>query len=445
MPAFYFRFVLILSLIMTKHIILFGAGKSASYLIKYLLTECAVNEWRLTIADNNILAAQSKAGSSPYAETKQVQVEDPEQRSGLIKDGDLIISLLPPSLHFLVAGDCVIYGKDLLTASYLDEKIVSLAPAIKKNGLLFLCEMGLDPGIDHMSAMRLVHRIKEQGGKITSFRSHCGGLLAPQSDDNPWHYKISWNPKSIVQAGSSGAVFRENNATKRVGYEQLFNDCKRIAVKGLGQLAFYPNRDSLTYTKLYNLPDTTTFVRTTLRHPDYCVAWNSLVNAGLTNDVTIVNAPGLTFKTWASALLPFINSNNKNQFEYLELFNEQIIPDHLKTSADILQYLLEKKLMMQPSDKDMIVMLHEIEFYLGNTLHKTNSLLILKGEDNIYTAMAKTVGLPLGIAARFILQKKMLLSGLHIPVLPQIYNPVLEELERQGISFEENVSVLTVG
>lgn len=430
---------------MSKHIILFGAGKSASFLIKYLLTECCTYKWRLTVADNNIFLAQSKVGFIPYAEAKQVQIENEEQRSGLIKEGDLIISLLPSSLHFLVASDCLMYSKDLLTASYLDEKILSLAPGIKNDGLLFLCEMGLDPGIDHMSAMRLVHRIKEKGGKIVSVVSHCGGLVAPESDDNPWHYKISWNSKNIVMAGSSGAVFREKNVINRVAYEKLFDDCKSIVVKDHGQLAYYPNRDSLPYMKSYDLQDIPTFIRTTLRHPAYCAAWNSLVNAGLTDDTTIINSPGLTFKSWSTTLIPFVNINNSNQFDYLEFFNEQIIPDHLKTSADIVQYLLEKKLMMQPADKDMIIMLHEIEYYLDNKLHKTNSLLMLKGEDNIHTAMAKTVGLPLGVAASLILQKKMLLTGLHIPVLPEIYNPILNELERQGISFEENDSVMKEG
>jgi saccharopine dehydrogenase-like NADP-dependent oxidoreductase len=427
---------------MSKHIILFGAGKSASFLIKYLLTECCIYKWRLTVADNNILLAQSKVGLISYAEAKQVQIENEEQRSGMIKEGDLIISLLPPSLHFLVAGDCLMYGKALLTASYLDEKILSLAPDIKKDGLLFLCEMGLDPGIDHMSAMRLVHRIKEQGGEIVSVKSHCGGLLAPESDDNPWHYKISWNSKNIVMAGSSGAIFREKNVINRVAYKKLFYDCKSIIVKDHGQLAYYPNRDSLPYMKSYDLQDIPTFIRTTLRHPAYCAAWNSIVNAGLTDDTTIINSPGLTFKNWSTTLIPFVNINNSNQFDFLGFFDNQIIPKHLKTSADILQYLLEKKLMMQPADKDMIIMLHEIEYYLDNKLYKTNSLLMLKGEDNIYTAMAKTVGLPLGVAASLILRKKMLLTGLHIPILPEIYNPVLNELEKQGISFEENDSVM---
>ncbi len=423
---------------MTKHVILFGAGKSASYLIRYLSTECAVNNWRFTVADNNILLAQSKVGSSLCAEARQVQVESREQRSGLIREGDLIISLLPPSLHFLVASDCLTYGKDLLTASYLDERLKSLATAIKDKGLLFLCEMGLDPGIDHMSAMRLVNGIKAQGGKISSFKSHCGGLLAPESDDNPWHYKISWNPKNIVMAGSSGAVFREDNLLRQITYNELFGECKEIEVKGVGKLGYYPNRDSISYMDLYDLQDATTFVRTTFRHPAFCKAWNSIVNAGLTNDTIIVNSPGRTFKEWAATSIPF-DKVNDHQFKYLGLFDEQIIPHHLQTSADILQHLLEKKLMMQHSDKDMIVMLHEIEFYLDSIFHKTNSLLLLKGEDSTYTAMAKTVGLPLGIAASLILQEKLLLTGLHIPVMPAIYDPVLKELERHGISFEEMI------
>ena len=427
---------------MTKHIILFGVGKSASILIKYLLEQCAVYNWRLTVADVDVDLARSKIGLSLYAEVKQIQVEDPEQRSALVKEGDLIISMLPPALHFLVASDCLLYGKDLLTASYLDEKIKSLAPAIKNNGLLFLCEMGLDPGIDHMSAMRLIDRIKHQGGKIVSFKSHCGGLTAPESDDNPWHYKISWNPANLVRAGSSGAKFVEDMLVKEVDYKQLFNNCKSVAVEGIDHLVYYPNRDSLPYMILYNLQNAATFIRTTLRHTDYCKAWDCLVNAGLTDDSSVANYTGLTFKKWSASLTPYVSSINKNQFEYVGLFDEQVIPGHLKTSAAILQFLLENKLMMQPTDNDMIVMLHEVEYYIEEVLHKTNSRLILKGAGNIDTAMAKTVGLPLGIAAGLILRNKMLLTGLHIPVIPEIYTPVLDELHNEGISFIECDSVV---
>lgn len=434
--------ILVLYSSMNKHIILFGAGKSASVLITYLLEHCAVYNWRLTVADIDINLAQSKTSQSLYAEVKQMQVEDAEQRAALVKEGDLVISMLPPALHFLVASDCLLYSKNLLTASYLDEKIKSLAPAIKNKGLLFLCEMGLDPGIDHMSAMRLIDRVELLGGEISSFKSHCGGLTAPESDDNPWHYKISWNPANIVRAGASGARFMEDRLVKEIDYKQLFNNCKSVTVEGIDHLVYYPNRNSLPYMALYNLQNAATFMRTTLRHTDYCKAWNCLINAGLTDDSSPANYTGLTFKKWSAALTPYINSITKIQFGYLGLFDEQVIPGHLKTSAAILQFLLENKLMMQPTDNDMIVMLHEVEYYREEVLYKTNSRLILKGAGNINTAMAKTVGLPLGIAAGLILKNELLLTGLHIPVIPEIYNPVLDELHNEGITFIECDSVV---
>ncbi|MEO5995685.1 MAG: saccharopine dehydrogenase C-terminal domain-containing protein [Chitinophagaceae bacterium] len=426
---------------MTKNIVLFGAGKSASFLIKYLEKECSVNNWNLIVADNNLPLAQSKVGLLSNAIAIGIEVENQEQRSNVIKEADLVISLLPPALHYLVASDCVLYGKNLLTASYLDEKIMTLAPDIKSKGLLFLCEMGLDPGIDHMSAVKLIHEIKKLGGEIVSFKSHCGGLLAPESDDNPWHYKMSWNPRNVVMAGSSGATFREENLTRHLAYEQLFHDCKEVAIPHLGQLAYYPNRDSLMYMKLYDLENTPTFLRTTLRYPVFCRGWNSIVNAGLTNDKDTIDTRELSFRKWSEPSLPFVDAGIKKQLAFLGLYDNQAIPDTLKTSADILQYLLEKNLMMKPSDKDMVVMLHEIEYNLKNVLHKTTSLLLITGEDSVDTAMAKTVGLPLGIAARLILQEKILVTGLHIPVIPEIYAPVLQELKRQGVSFEEKDSV----
>jgi saccharopine dehydrogenase-like NADP-dependent oxidoreductase len=430
---------------MAKHIILFGAGKSATHLIKYLSQECILNHWRLLVADSDLELARSKVQEAPFVQAIQVQVNDAEQRSLLVKESDLVISLLPPTLHFLVANDCLVYGKDLLTASYLDEQMKSMETSVKNSGLLFLCEMGLDPGIDHMSAMRLIHQIKQKGGKITSFKSHCGGLLAPESDDNPWHYKISWNPRNIVRAGSSGAMFKENNAITKVAYEQLFDNCKQVMIDKLNPLSYYPNRDSLEYMKLYQLQDALTFIRTTLRYPDYCAGWNVIVNAGLTNDITVVNNNELTIKQWAADLRFADALIFRKLFDYLGLFEAQPVPGNLKTSADILQYQLEKKLMMQPTDKDMIVMLHEIEFDLEGALHKTNSLLVLKGTDQINTAMAKTVGLPLGIAASLILKKKILVTGLHIPIIPEIYVPVLKELELQGIKFEEETSKMVDG
>ena len=420
-----------------KTIVLIGAGKSATVLIDYLIGEAEKNNWKFIIADTNQEQILLKTNNSPFAEAVQLDVTNEDQRSALIQRAHVVISMMPPALHFLVAKDCVEYRKHLLTASYLDDKMKSLQDEISNRKLLFICEMGLDPGIDHMSAMKIIDEIKEKGGKISSFKSHCGGLVAPESDDNPWHYKISWNPRNIVMAGQSGAVYKENDEIKNIDYHNLFDCSNEIVFDGLEGLAYYPNRDSLSYIPTYKLPDTATFIRTTLRHADFFKGWNAIVHAGLTNDTTPINVEGLSFAKWSSVIQPLLNAGNLRMLEYLGIFDEALVPATAKTSADILQYLVETKLKMEPADKDMIVMLHEFEYELNGEKKSLKSCLVVKGEDSLRTAMAKTVGLPLGIAAGLILNDVIKLKGLHIPTARELYLPVLEELEKAQIIFTE--------
>lgn len=420
-----------------KTIVLIGAGKSATVLIDYLIAEAETNNWKFIIADSNREQILLKTNNSPFAEAVQLDITNDKQRGDLVQRAHVVISMMPPALHFLVAKDCVEYRKHLLTASYLDDKMKSLKEEISNRKLLFICEMGLDPGIDHMSAMKIIDEIKAGGGKITSFKSHCGGLVAPESDNNPWHYKISWNPRNIVMAGQSGAVYKENNETKTISYHDLFDCSNAIVYDGLKDLAFYPNRDSLSYIPTYKLPDTATFIRTTLRHVDFFKGWNAIVHAGLTNDTNQIDVKGLSFEKWSGVISPLLNADNLRMLEYLGIFDEALVPQDAKTSADILQFLLETKLKMEPVDKDMIVMLHEFEYELEGINKSLKSCLIVKGEDSLRTAMAKTVGLPLGIAAKLILNETIKLKGLHIPTVKEIYEPVLKELEIAGIKFAE--------
>lgn len=422
---------------MHKHIIIFGAGKSATCLIGYLEAECEHNNWRITVADSNLAAAQSKTGTSEYVKAVEVQVENNSLRSSLITTGDLVISMLPPGLHYLVAMDCAKQGKHLLTASYLDQRIADLSPVIAQKGILFLCEMGLDPGIDHMSAMQRIHSIQEQGGKILSFMSHCGGLVAPESDDNPWHYKISWNPRSVVTAGSAGARYKEQQQIVQKSYREVFNNCPEVEIHGLGRLAIYPNRDSLEYLSLYGIEDAQTFIRTTLRYPAFCEGWNCLVNAGLTNDHQPLPPGRLTLKQWAEGITPYVTDINRNLFACFGLFDETPVPATAKTAADVLQHLLETRLNMQAHDRDMIVMQHEIIYRNNGRKYKQESTLVVTGANSTDTAMARTVGLPLGIAATLVLQGKIQVTGLHLPLIKDIYLPVLEELALQGVRFHE--------
>lgn len=423
-----------------KKILLFGAGKSATCLIDYLVAQVPALDWEVTVVDADLGLAKSKIGTGSRARALSTNVEREDERRPLVQQADLVISLLPPALHFLVAKDCIEYGRNLLTASYVDERIRALEPSIQNRGLLFLCEMGLDPGIDHMSAMHLIHGIWEKGGKITSFRSHTGGLVAPESDDNPWHYKISWNPRNVVMAGSAGASYKENQVIQTVSYKDIFKDPKEVAVKGQGRLAFYPNRDSLSYIPVYGLQQAATFIRTTLRHPAFCAGWAALVRAGLTVDKPHGLSAGLPISRWSAPVLPYVNDQNRSCLTYLGLFDSTPFPPEARSSADVLQWLLESRLMMKPQDKDMIVMLHELVFEQDGKIHELNSTLVVKGENRLRTAMAKTVGLPLGIAAKLIMTGKIRLTGLHIPIVQEIYQPVLRELATLGVQFEENIS-----
>ncbi|HEY4205556.1 MAG TPA: saccharopine dehydrogenase C-terminal domain-containing protein, partial [Puia sp.] len=294
---------------MNQHILLFGAGKSATCLIQFLDKTVVSRNWRLTVAETDLGLAQSKLSGSPLAKAVQVNVEDREQRDSLIRQANIVISLLPPTLHYLVAVSCIEWKKSLLTASYLDDKLRALEPSIRSKGLLFLCEMGLDPGIDHMSAMQLIHRITEQGGRIRSFHSHTGGLVSPVSDDNPWHYKISWNPRNVVLAGSAGAKYLEDGQVVTRTYAQLFQQINEVDIKGLATLAWYPNRDSLSYIPIYGLEDIADFIRTTLRHPDFVRAWKCVVEAGLTDDRTPLPGDKTTVAQWSAAIQPLVDDH----------------------------------------------------------------------------------------------------------------------------------------
>ncbi len=497
-----------------KHILLLGAGKSATVLIDYLKDLSVNYKYEVTVADGNLENLQSKVGVHAFVKAKQANVENEFERQYLITKADVVISLLPPSLHYMVALDCLTFSKHLITASYVDEKIRALKDEVANKKILFLCEMGLDPGIDHMSAMQLIDRIKILGGTITSFKSYCGGLVAEESDTNPWHYKISWNPRNIVMAGKAGAVYKEDGLKKTIPYKEIFTAPGIVSITPSIDLAYYPNRDSLSYIPLYQLEQVDTFIRTTLRHPDFCFGWKNIIDLRLTDETFIYNTDGMTvaeffkshfekfgFTDWLNEMLitrlnfakelvgnvvQLLEEENKlsdegksanetimlvdkkgelNSFDvedvkgktaeilalkmheatltlkqlfFLGMDNDELINKGRCTAAQILQTILEKKLALQPTDKDMVVMLHEIKYVKDKEQKKIKSSLIVKGINGTRTAMAKTVGLPLGIAAKLILEGKLTETGLHIPVIDSIYTPVLQELSEHGISFEEH-------
>jgi saccharopine dehydrogenase-like NADP-dependent oxidoreductase len=428
-------------------ILLFGAGKSATSLIRYLIGEAGPRGWQVVVAENNLELAAAKIGRVDCARAVRVDVLNEDERDRLVGAADVVISLLPPALHFLVAQSCLRKRRHLLTASYVDDKIRGLSREVQDSGLLFLCEMGLDPGIDHMSALHFIGKVREGADRIISFHSHAGGLVAPECDNNPWHYKISWNPRNVVRAGAAGAMFREQGRVVSFDYFSVFEQTGQIDLAETGTLAWYPNRDSLPYIDLYGLGEAETFVRTTLRYPAFCRAWAPVVRAGLTDDLALLRGPGaedgragadLTVAEWAAPLLPFVTPENREMYSFLGLFDANPVPAGARTAADVLQSLLETRLAMETADRDMIVMQHEIGFEGGGKRRRRTSTLVVKGEDSMHTAMARTVGLPLGIAAKLLIEGKVGVRGVQIPVMPELYLPVLNELAAHGIVFEED-------
>lgn len=439
------------------NILLAGAGRSASSLIKYLLDNASQEGWKIVIGDISVEHAQQKAGNHPHAKGIVFDVNDDWQRIKEVQTADLVISLLPPHLHILVAKDCVRLGKHLVTASYVSKEIEALSEDAENAEVLLLNEMGLDPGIDHMSAMQLIDAIKTQGGEITAFKSYTGGLIAPASNDNPWGYKFTWNPRNVVLAGQGTAQYIENKKLKYVPYNRLFTHIEPIEVEGYGTFEGYPNRDSLSYRPAYGLENIPTMIRGTLRNTGFCSAWNVFVQLGWTDDsYTIANHEDLSYAQLLEAYLPkgtgtvkqklaaFIHQQEDSEvmkkIEWLGIFREEKTLLRNVSPAQILQDLLEKKWQLKETDTDMIVMQHQLEYIIEGKKRKMISSLVVKGEDATYTAMAKTVGLPLGIAARLILNGTIKTRGVQIPTIKEIYEPVLEELKRFGMVFLEEES-----
>jgi len=428
------------------HILLLGAGKSASTLIQYLNRVSNEENWRVTVADRELKTVEEKLSSYPALIAYGGEMDNPKQRRDLIESADLVISLLPPTFQTTVAKDCLELGKHFFSASYTDPTLKELSDAIAERNLLFLMEMGLDPGIDHMSAMELIHRIRSQGGQIKCFASHCGGLVAPSSDDNPWHYKFSWNPRNVIVAGKAGALFQQNGKATNLGYKELFSFHQPVQVEGIGELATYPNRDSLSYMPLYGLEDAETFIRTTLRYPEFCKGWQWLIDLGCTQEGNTIQTNGLTHRAYFA--MHVLQSGCRKEdiptdilllLQSIGWEDDTIIECNSGSSADILQSILEKRWALRPGDRDLIVMLHELDYLLDNKKYRLQSQLVVEGDDSLHTAMAKTVGLPLGIAAVLTLKGVIKSRGLHIPVQPDIYQPVLRALDEQGIRFKESL------
>lgn len=447
-----------------NRILLLGAGRSATVLIDYLLSHAVELNATVTVGDQSAEAAADKVGNNAAGRAIAFDALDEVQRKSEIEAHDIVISMLPPHLHILVAKDCLSCKKHLITASYVSPELQLLNEEVKKAGLLFMCEMGLDPGIDHMSAMQLIHDIQRRGGKISSFKSGTGGLVAPESDDNPWHYKVTWNPRNVVLAGQATAQYLENGVQKFIPYHRLFTHTEKFKINGYGKFESYPNRDSLSYIPKYGLEGVKTILRSTLRKEGYCDAWNALVQLGLTDDsYALSQLHTMSYADWVNCYLPEkakwegrsvkskvakfldLKPDDLHRLEWLGIFSEEKITIDSATPAQMLQDVLERKWMMKDTDNDMIVMRHEVRYELDDKFHEHISTMILKGDDRQHTAMAKTVGLPLGIMVRLLLQSEIFLTGVHIPVMAQVYGPVLKELAALGIEFMEEEREVEMG
>jgi len=440
---------------MTKLLII-GAGRSSTSLIDYLLDQATAHNWEITVADMDERQAREKVGAHALGKAMVFDIKNAEARQQLIAAHDFVISMLPAFMHGDVARDCVALGKHMATASYVSAEMRALDAEARTKGLLLLNECGLDPGIDHASAMRVIDEIKQKGGDVAVFKSYCGGLVAPESNDNPWGYKFSWNPRNVVLAGQGTAQYLEDGQLRFIPYNRLFTQTDKVEVEGYGSFDAYANRDSLGYTEVYGLQSARTMLRGTLRQSGYCNAWNVFVKLGLTDDTSqIAGTAGMTYSDLVESFLPAgkgalkarlanfasdcWNADTERMMDYLDLFSNKPVKLSSGSPAQLLQALLEEKWLLKPDDKDMIVMQHIFEYKIGSTSKgRVTSSLVVKGSDNRHTAMAKTVGLPLAITVKNFLEGKFKLAGVQIPVKRELYQPLLSELEKLGIVFTEN-------
>ena len=440
-----------------KNILIIGAGKSSSTLVKYLLDTSEQEALFITIADISTENANKLINKHRNAKAIILDVFDKHQREEQIQKADIVISMLPARFHVDVAKDCLTFNKHMVTASYISSEMKALDAEVKKKGLVFMNEIGLDPGIDHMSAMQVIDKIKDAGGKMLLFESFCGGIVAPESDNNLWNYKFTWNPRNVVLAGQGGgAMFIQEGTYKYIPYTKLFRRTEFLKVNGGGDFEAYANRDSLKYRSVYGLNDIPTMYRGTIRKIGFSRAWDIFIQLGMTDDsYTIEASENMSYRDFMNLFLGYSPSDsvelklrsylNIDQDDVmwaklveLDLFNpKKKIGLTNATPAKMLQKILEDSWTLQEEDKDMIVMQHLFGYELNGKKHQIESSFIVLGENQTYTAMSKTVGLPVGIAALKILKGEIKTPGVQIPINKEVYEPILKELENYGLKFTE--------
>ena len=440
-----------------RTILIIGAGKSTSSLMRFLLGKSQNENFKVIIADKNAEVVQRMAKQHSPASALVLDIFNTEEREQAIQSVDLVISMLPARFHIEIAKDCVKYNKNMVTASYVSKEMEALSEEVKQKGLIFMNEIGVDPGIDHMSAMQVIDRIRSKGGKMLLFESFTGGLVAPESDDNLWNYKFTWNPRNVVVAGQGGAAeFIQEGQYKYIPYQRLFRRTEFLQIPKYGRFEGLANRNSLAYRSIYGLEDIPTLYRGTLRRVGFSKAWNVFVQLGMTDDTyTLQDTEQMSYRSFVNSFLPYSPTDSVelklrlslkidqddliwDKLVELDLFNsKKKIGIKEATPAQALQKILEDKLTLKPEDKDMIVMYHKFGFELDGEKKQIDSTMVSLGEDQTYTAMAKTVGLPVGIAALKILNGEIKKPGVLRPIHPEVYNPILKALEGFDIRFEE--------
>jgi saccharopine dehydrogenase-like NADP-dependent oxidoreductase len=441
-----------------RHILIIGAGKSTGVLVNYLLQKAVEHSLFLTIADKDLTHAQKLSQQHEHASAIALDIFDEASRQEAVKKAQLVISMLPASLHVIVANDCVTYGISLVTASYVSPGMQELHEQAVAKGLVFMNEIGVDPGLDHMSAMDIIDRLRAEGAKILLFESFTGGLVAPEHDNNLWNYKFTWNPRNVVTAGQGGAAkFIQEGAYKYIPYHRLFRRTEFLQVEGYGRFEVYANRNSLQYKDVYGLHDVLTLYRGTMRRVGFSKAWNMFVMLGMTDDTYVMEGTEhMSYRDFVNSFLPYSPTDSvelKMRHELkidqddimwgklleLDLFNSTKkagLRD--ATPAQMLQKILEDTWTLKKGEKDMIVMYHKIGYELNGVKKQIDSTMVCLGDGEQQTAMAKTVGLPVAIAALKILNGEITQPGVQIPIKAAIYKPILEELELHGICFNES-------
>jgi len=434
-----------------KNVVVFGAGLVAAPLVEYLLEQ---PDFQVTVATRTVSKAQRMVGNASNGKAVTFTIDQEEKLDELIQEHDLAVSLLPYTHHVDVAKACLRHNKHMVTTSYVSDTMKALDEEATKTGVILLNECGLDPGIDHMSAMKIIHQIQEDGGRVTSFTSFCGGLPAPDANTNPFGYKFSWSPRGVLLAGTNDAHYRMDGEDVNIKAKELFASYRMMTVEGLGEFEGYPNRNSLPYKEVYGIEDTGTILRGTLRYPGWCPTLKAIVDLGFLSEEPRPELAGKSYKDLTAHLVDAgsdedvkartaaklglaVDDHRIQRLEWLGLFSDIPLPPEHDNSLDMLCSLMEPRMQYGEMERDMIILQHNFIADYGERKEHIVSTFIGYGIPGGHTAMARTVALPAAIAAKMVLHGEITEPGVHIPIKPGIYTPILDELEKVGIKFEE--------